>query len=144
MSIGKIKMHGTKPVMEVTKTPRDTQEFEKVEIPNPTVAKSISKSTNKYPTINTENGEKWLGKINKDAPSPTEKDIDRACHFKRHTKRTALYSSWNRAGFGANDGMMLDPHNELYKGYKHYKENVDADKDLYDYLMKSTGGNGEH
>ena len=43
MSIGKIKMHGTKPVMEVTKTPRDTTEFEKVEIPNPTVAKSISK-----------------------------------------------------------------------------------------------------
>lgn len=124
--------------------PRDTQEFEKIEIPNPTVSKSISKSTNKFPTINTENGEKWLGKINKDVPNPTDKDFDRERHFNEHTKRTAMYSSWNKAGFGAHDGLLIDPNNPLYKGYAHYKENVDADKDLYDTIMKLTGGNGEH
>ena len=51
MSIGKIKMHGTKPVMEVTKTPRDTGEFENVAIPNPTVQLSITRVEARYPSF---------------------------------------------------------------------------------------------
>ena len=32
----------------------------------------------------------------------------------------------------------------LEKGFNNYKASVDADKGIYDYLMKATGGNGEH
>lgn len=78
MSIGKIKMNGTKPVMEVTKQPRDTGEFEKVEIPNPTVSKSISKVNAKFPSFYSDKG--YVSMINKDAPDVSGKDLDRYNH----------------------------------------------------------------
>ena len=76
---------------------------------------------------------------------PTEKDAKRFRHWTQHDNRTAYYSSLNKAGItpkDLEDGSVIAQ--GYTGGYKHYKENVDADKDLYDYLMKSTGGNGEH
>lgn len=142
MSIGKIKMKGTKPVMEVTKVPRDTEEFEKVEIPNPTVQKAINKVNNKIPTIQTTEGWKW--KINYDAETPSKKDMERYNHWMRHKNGSAFYSNLNKQGItpkDVDDAKVIT--SEPTRGYKHYKENVDADKELYDYLMDATGGNGE-
>ena len=145
MSIGKIKMHGTKPVMEVTKTPRDTGEFEKIEQPNKAVQSAINKFTNKIQSFRTSDNQTKF-KLNPKGEMPTEKDAKRFRHWTQHANRTADYSSLNRDGITPKD-MGKDPYfvaKGYTGGYKHYKENVDADKDLYDYLMKSTGGNGEH
>lgn len=141
MSIGKIKMHGTKPKLEVTKTPRDTDEFEKVEIPNPTVQKSITKVQARYPSFWTQDN-RYHESINRNAPEVTGKDMDRYNHWKKHEGWTNVYREAHR---NKEDDLRLIPESKHHeRAYKHYTENVDADKDLYDYLMKTTKGNGEH
>ena len=68
--------------------------------------------------------------------------MDRYNHWKRHEGWTNLYSTAHR--HKENDLRLIPDSKHIEDGYKHYIKNVDADKDLYDYLMKSTGGNGEH
>lgn len=139
MSIGKIKMKGTKPVMEVTRPPKGTEEFEKVEIPNKKVSKALAKMEAKY-------GVEHSWEEQKNLPSPTDKEFHIASHFDYHVGKSADYGRMYKKGMKPedikSDGSELM---ERYKkGYTHYVENVDADKKLYDWLMGTTGGNGEH
>lgn len=124
--------------------PRDTQEFEKVEIPNSTVSKSLAKIEKAYkPIIVGPHGEKkYLGGSEEDKNAVTDKDVKNYIHWNDHTTNSQIYSNLKRAGVQPGD---YTPNNrKLHDGYEHYNDNVDSDKALYDTLMKITGGNGEH
>ena len=127
MSIGKIKMVGKKPVFEITRVPRDMGKRRKKEQPNKTVAKSMRKSAKKT----------YL--------DPNNKDDKRTLHFNRHLTNSESFSKLRAQGLKPED--FVGDHPDTVKGrkdYGHYLENVDADQDLYKYLMGTTGGNGEH
>lgn len=127
MAIGKIKMVGKKPVFEITRKPRDMGLRRKKEKPNKTVAKSIRKSNKK------------------DYLSYNDKDDRRTLHWLGHLNNSESFSNLRAQGLKPED--FKGDHPDTVKGrrdYAHYLENVDADQDLYKYLMGTTGGNGEH
>lgn len=133
---------------------RDTGDFQKVEVPNPTVAKSIAKIEKAYKPV----GSKVIPGSKEDKDAVTTKDWNRFMHWKNHQVMSSAYSHLNQAGVGAGqlfDGRVdkngdpaVEPQNEaeqkLHDGYKHYKDNLDADQDTYDDMLSLTGGNGEH